>query len=102
MEIIKYIAAIDLGGYTCVAVGGNTVVQLVVCLGSSEILLGGWSSLKSHTQKPSAWTQVGALDRPRPTAFSSGREVDVSSLNWCKGPDGQLTLVASYVYHGVV
>jgi hypothetical protein len=100
METIEHIAAIDIGEYVCVAAGGNSTVQLVMCIGSSKTL--PRSRFTFHTQTPSAWMLAGVLGRPRPTAFSSDLGVDVSSLNWYKGRDGQLTLVVSYVYHGVV
>lgn len=38
IEAIKYIAAIDIGEYVCIAAGGNAVIQIVICVGSSEIL----------------------------------------------------------------
>ena len=36
METIKYIAAVDIGEDVCVAAGGNAVIRLIICVGSSE------------------------------------------------------------------
>ena len=96
---IKYVAAIDIGGDMCIAVGGDDVVQLVLCSGSSTVFL----QIQHRTLLDSPdWRIVGTIDRPPPTAFSGAQPVDVTSLSWYKGVENQLILVASYVYHGVV